>query len=285
MRYIGVLILTVALGLALPAAAGEPLATDTALVTASGATFTAPAGWQVTTSGNRNVLEPPEADSRVALVDVRAANADAAVAAGWAAYLPDAKRPLRLATPQSAPYNGWEERRVFSYETSPNEKAVVYALAWRAGQRWTVVIVDASRATFEKRYAGFSLVTASLRPEGYQREMFTGRKAHPLDAGRIAVLGGFVQDVMKQLDIPGVGLSLIDGGKVVFEGGFGVRTVGKPDPVDADTLFLAASNTKAMTTLLLAEWSTSARCAGTSRSPSSIRRSAWATPRRRGRCW
>ena len=40
---------------------------------------------------------------------------------------------------------------------------------------------------------------------------------------------------------------------MVFEGGFGVKTLGKPDPVDADTLFLAASNTKAMTTLLLAE--------------------------------
>jgi CubicO group peptidase (beta-lactamase class C family) len=41
--------------------------------------------------------------------------------------------------------------------------------------------------------------------------------------------------------------------KVVFEGGFGVKTLGRPDPVDADTLFLAVSNTKAMTTLLLAE--------------------------------
>ena len=130
---------------------------------------------------------------------------------------------------------------------------MVYALAWRAGQDWTVVIVDASRATFEKRNAGFSLTVASLRPKGYQREMFTGRKAHPLDAERIAVLKDFVRGAMEKLDIPGVGLSLIDDGKVVFEGGLGVKTVGKPDPVDADTLFLAASNTKAMTTLLLAE--------------------------------
>jgi len=83
--------------------------------------------------------------------------------------------------------------------------------------------------------------------------MFAGRNPHPLDADRIALLKGFVQDVMQQFGIPGVGLSLIDGGKVAFQGGLGVRTLGKPDPVDADTLFLAASNTKAMTTLLLAE--------------------------------
>ncbi|MDB5516454.1 MAG: serine hydrolase, partial [Tardiphaga sp.] len=217
-----------------------------------GATFTAPVGWSITSAANKTVLEPPEADSHLAILDVQAADADAAVAAAWAGYRSDARRPLRLATPQ-APLNGWEERRLYTYETSPNEKAVVYALAWRAGRDWAVVIVEAAQSTFGKRNSAFSLVIGSLRPKGYQRELFAGRKAHPLDAERIAVLKTFAQDVMQQFDIPGVGLSLIDGGKVVFEGGLGVKTLGKPDPVDADTLFIAASNTKAMTTLLLAE--------------------------------
>lgn len=84
----------------------------------------------------------------LALLDVQATDADAAVAAGWANYRPVARRPLRITTPQ-APHNGWEERQVSSYETSPNEKAVIYALAWRAGRDWTVVIVEASRSTFE----------------------------------------------------------------------------------------------------------------------------------------
>lgn len=255
MRSFNVLGLLLGIGmtvLSAPAFAGEPLQADTHLTTSSGATFTGPTGWRVTVGANKNVLDPPEADSHLVLVDVQAENADAAVAAAWKSYRPDAKRPLRITTPQ-APYNGWEERRVYSYETSPNEKAVVYALTRRAGQDWVVVIVEASQATFEKRNAAFSLTIASLRPKGYQRETFTGKKAHPLDAGRIAVLGAFVQSLMQQYGIPGVGLSLIDNGKVVFAGGFGVRELGKPDPVDADTLFIAASNTKAMTTLLLAE--------------------------------
>ncbi len=251
MHILGVLALAFSIGFA-SAASGQPLAADTALTTASGATFTAPQGWSVTSSPNRIVLEPPEADSRVALIDARAPNVAAAVAAGWASYRPDANRPLRVALPQ-APQNGWEERHVYNYETSPNERAVVYALAWRAGQDWTVVIVEAARATFEKRNAAFSLTIGSLRPKGYQREMFSGKQAHPLDAARIAVLKDFILDVMRQFAIPGVGISLIDGGKVVFEGGLGVKMLGKPEPVDADTLFIAASNTKAMTTLLLAE--------------------------------
>src|SRR5262249_46134315 len=54
------------------------------------------------------------------------------------------------------------------------------------------------------------------------------------------------------LRVPGVAISLYQEGKVVFEGGFGVRELGQPTPVDAETLFMVASNTKSMTTLLLA---------------------------------
>jgi CubicO group peptidase (beta-lactamase class C family) len=57
---------------------------------------------------------------------------------------------------------------------------------------------------------------------------------------------------MKKLGVPGASLALIDNGKVVYEGGLGVRELEKPTPVDAKTLFMVASNTKGMTTLLLA---------------------------------
>jgi len=115
----------------------------------------------------------------------RPRNAAAAVAAGWASYRPEANRALRLATPQ-APHNGWEERHLYSYETSPNEKARDLCAAWRAGKNWTVAIVEATSATFEKRNAAFSLVIGSLRPKGYQRELFTAKQADRLDAARIA---------------------------------------------------------------------------------------------------
>lgn len=58
---------------------------------------------------------------------------------------------------------------------------------------------------------------------------------------------------MDKLGVPGVGLAIIDGRKVVWEGGLGVKELGKPEAVDANTLFMAASNTKGMTTLLLAK--------------------------------
>ncbi len=239
-------------GQSAPPAAGETVEKDAPRATPNGATFTLPAGWKMSTKGSMVVLEPPEPDSHVAIVDVKAKDASAAVAAGWEAYKPGFKRPLKIALPQD-PRNGWEERKAFQYETSPNERAVVSAYAWRAGESWTVVIIDGTEPTIEKRGAPLGLAVQSLRPKGYSRESFAGKKAHPLDEKRLATLKEFVAGGMKLMDTPGVGLAFLDGGKIVWAGGLGVKELGKPDPVGPDTLFIAASNTKALTTLLLAE--------------------------------
>jgi CubicO group peptidase (beta-lactamase class C family) len=236
---------------AVQAAAPERVASDTQRFTSGGAQFTVPAGWSIATQKNLVLLTPPEADTHLVIVDTQAPDAKAAVAAAWAAYKPDAKRPIKLVTPRPA-HEGWDERQEFQYETSPNERAVVVAFAERQGTSWTVLIVDGSEPTVEKRSAPIGLIFQSLRPKGYARESFAGRKANPLDTARIDQLKSFVQSAMQQLGVPGVAMALIDGGKVVYEGGLGVRELGKPDPVDQNTLFMAASNTKGMTTLLLA---------------------------------
>jgi CubicO group peptidase (beta-lactamase class C family) len=93
----------------------------------------------------------------------------------------------------------------------------------------------------------------SIRPGAYQRESFAGRKAGALNAERLEQMKAFVEMAMKKLDVPGAGVAFIENGRVVYEGGFGVKELGRTDPVDANTLFMAASNTKGMTTLLLAK--------------------------------
>jgi CubicO group peptidase (beta-lactamase class C family) len=54
-------------------------------------------------------------------------------------------------------------------------------------------------------------------------------------------------------DVPGVSVVLFDKDKTLIEQGFGVRERGRPEPVTADSLYIIASNTKALTTLLLAK--------------------------------
>lgn len=232
--------------------APELVSADTQRQTPGGATFTVPGGWSMATAKNLVLLMPPEGDTHFAIFDTQAADAKAAVAAAWAAYKPGVNRPIKLVTSQPA-RDGWDERQAFNYETSPNEKATVVAIAERAGNAWTVVILDGSDSTTEKRGSQIGLIFESLRPKGYARESFAGRQPHPLDDAHIQQLKDFVQNAMKVFGVPGVSMALMDRGKVVYEGGLGVRELGKPDPVDENTLFMAASNTKGMTTLLLAE--------------------------------
>ena len=235
-----------------PAAQPQRLSSDTPQTTTLGATFIAPAGWSVEVRGPATILEAPEQDSQIALIDVSAPDADAAAAAAWAAYRPDAKWPLKVAT-ALADQDGWRNRRSYVYETSPNERRTVRATAMQRDNTWTVMIWNLSDSTAEKRLAQVRLVLDRLFPKGYRRETFAGRKALTLDDKRIAQLAAFIEGAQRQLAVPGVALGLVQNGKVVFAGGFGVRALGQPEKVDAETLFMIASNTKPLTTLLLAK--------------------------------
>lgn len=249
------LILALALSSAGTAAAQAPsAAAPPALVrTSAGTSFTLPPGFTQSTTATVTLIGLPEPDSTIAVVEVgKAADAAAATAAAWQAYKPKAGRKVRLLTP-SPPRNGWDEAAATSYETSPAEHVVVQALARRKGERWTVVIIDGKESTFEKRAGAIGQALQSLRPAGFERESFAGKTAHKLDPARLAQLTEFVRTAAEQLEIPGIGFGLIENGRIVYEGGVGVREIGKPEPIDARTKFMIASNTKSMATLLLAK--------------------------------
>src|SRR4051812_48608510 len=65
-------------------------------------------------------------------------------------------------------------------------------------------------------------------------------------------LDATVARAMQQFRVPGVSIAIVKDGKVVVAKGFGVRKLGEPAPVDGDTLFQIASNSKAFTTAALA---------------------------------
>jgi len=235
------------------ASAMGPLAAEAPTKTMSGASFTAPKLWSESQNSALTVLMAPEGDTSLAILDiVKAAGAEHAVAQAWMMYRPSVHYPVKLVSKLPA-QNGWDEREVVDYETSPNERLAVQGIALRRGDTWTVMLVDGHEGTVEKRKAAISLVSSSLRPAGYQRETFVGRRAHPLDATRVEELKSFIQASMKELNVPGVAIALYDNGSVAYEGAFGVRELGKPEPVDANTLFMIASNTKGLSTLLLAK--------------------------------
>ncbi|HET9626988.1 MAG TPA: serine hydrolase domain-containing protein [Kofleriaceae bacterium] len=233
-----------------PASAAPPPTENVQHETPSGATFVVPAGWTLRTRGDLAIVIAPERDSAIAIVSLPAASADAAVAAAWRAYAPTARWPLRSAA-RMAPRDGWSERRHYDYDAATARRDVE-AIAARGADGWTVVLLDLTQATSDRRASQVGLVTGKLHPRGFVPESFRGKRAHALDGARLAELEAFIERARAELEIPGIGVGVIQDGKIVLARGFGVRELGKPAPVDADTLFMIASNTKPLTTLMMA---------------------------------
>ncbi len=65
-------------------------------------------------------------------------------------------------------------------------------------------------------------------------------------------IDGLVDQAVARYQLPGIAVGVIEDGKITYTGTRGELAAGEGQQVDADTLFKIASNTKAMTTALLA---------------------------------
>ncbi len=94
-----------------------------------------------------------------------------------------------------------------------------------------------------------SAVAALTRPAlAAQRGGATPEAAPALDPG---TLDTFISDAVERFGVPGAAVAVVQDGRPVLIQGYGVRELGGDAPVDADTVFQLASNTKPMTAFTL----------------------------------
>jgi CubicO group peptidase (beta-lactamase class C family) len=76
--------------------------------------------------------------------------------------------------------------------------------------------------------------------------------AQPNAEQALQALPTIVQDIMQRSQVPGVAVAVVQHGKTVFAQGFGVRELGKPEPITPETVFLIASVSKSLTASVIA---------------------------------
>jgi hypothetical protein len=138
--------------------------------------------------------------------------------------------------------NGWQDGRSYRYRVPSGEARQLTARAMRHGKSWAVRIDDLAASVASNRASDLQAIREGFVPASYVRESFAGRKAARLDPVRLESLKKFVEDSRRALEIPGVAIGIIQDGRTLFSGGFGVREIGKPGAVDADTLFWARAH-------------------------------------------
>jgi CubicO group peptidase (beta-lactamase class C family) len=219
----------------------------------SGTTMKIADHWTTEPLDDGLTLEGPEGKLKLEYVEIENAESAAeAIATAWSRRAPDFDREL-ITTTDEPGRNGWDSFTDARYKTSPEENRLVAARALHKDALTLVILIDLPIADFQRRQSELSLTLASLLPAGYQREMYTDKAPRPLDEERIAEITAFLERAMEIADVPGLAVTLFDRNQVLFEAGLGVRERGGTEPVTPDTLFLIASNTKPLTTLLMAK--------------------------------
>ncbi len=226
---------------------------DTPMKSASGASFEAPKGWFVTKTGERIVLQTPERDLVLTLLELpNEPDAERAIASAWKKVAPDFKRtPKATTTPPTK--DGWDAITQIVYETGGSEARAVLALARRKAGTQYVLLLDGAAAGLDRRGAQLATIISTFKAPGVEEESLEGRTANTMDASRLRLLETFLRDAMSRAQVPGAAIAIVAGNKVVFEKGFGVRELGKKAPISPKTLFMIGSTTKSLTTLMMAK--------------------------------
>lgn len=238
-------------------ASGDPesvLTQDTPVTTASQATFTAPAAWKLRHGAEAIVLTEPTGEATLYFVELPAVEGQSAVDVSKAAWQKVAPG-FSLAVAQSQalpPSDGWAARAQTLYVTPTAESRTVAAFARRFGKTWYLALVDGKNGALDRRAAQLGAAIESMRVPGMERESFAGKKAAELDAARLERFAAFVDEARAMTGVPGAAIAVVQGGKVLFERGFGVRELGKPAKVTPATRFMIGSTTKSLTTVMMA---------------------------------
>jgi len=121
----------------------------------------------------------------------------------------------------------------------------VAVLARRAGAISVLVAVTACSSP-----TALPLASLSDQPPGLVAAMPLPDNAV---GNAVAKLDGIVAGLMESSGIPGMAVAVVHGGKILYARGFGVRQAGKPEPVDADTVFQLASLSKPIAATVVAQ--------------------------------
>ena len=69
---------------------------------------------------------------------------------------------------------------------------------------------------------------------------------------KLKVLDAYYEQALADWNVPGMAVAIVKDGEIIFSKGYGMRDVNTGDPVDGNTLFAIASNSKAFTSAALA---------------------------------
>ena len=232
------------------AEAAEPAAEETADYKDPEGRFSVPVptNWTVEENEGYTTLLSPEGDIRVHLLTLAEPNLETAVKQGWEEVEPDfALEPGDPLEPPSEP--GIEKTVVINYDGG---NRIAQAFAQLYGGTAYLLLFEGDLAAVQRRSAQVNIIASGFEISGLETTDLTGTEPLTVDETVTGELEAYVTDALKRFGIPGAAVAVVQNGEVVYEGGFGVKSMGGGEPITAETNMMIGSTGKSLTTMLMA---------------------------------
>jgi CubicO group peptidase (beta-lactamase class C family) len=208
-----------------------------------------PIHWQAAQEQGYGLLTDPDNAIKAYVLSVPGTDPEQAISAAWAIVDPSFKlQPVRVDQPPAP--EGVEQEVKIIYDSADPQRLVT-GIGDLVQGRVYVVLIDGSVSALMKRDSQVTTVEG-IQINAAKKQDLTGEKPKALDDQILSQFDAYIRDAMQRASVPGAEVAVIQDGKVVYMKAFGVRTLGKPDPVTTDTLMMIGSTTKAMTTMMMA---------------------------------
>ena len=213
-----------------------------------------PTNWTVDQSEGFVTLLDPNQDFAVSITVVDGTDADMGIIAGWAMIDPSFRPQQQAgAIEQEVPSGpGIDQTLVITYDLGQVSGQIVQAVGLVSGGQTFVMVYRGSLEAATRRASQIQIITSGFTITAVELVDLSGVEPNAFKGAIVSDFEDYVADVMKRLYIPGVSIAVVQGGKIVYSEGFGVKETGQTDPVTSDTLMMIGSTTKSMTTMMMA---------------------------------
>jgi CubicO group peptidase (beta-lactamase class C family) len=160
--------------------------------------------------------------------------------------------------------SGWDAMFQVVYNVPAAESRSAVAILRTLRDRSYLTLIIGSKGSLSRRGAQISELLENWKPEGLTAKSLVGSQRWTWEQKQSAEMASFLRSAMEQMRVPGAAIAIVQGGRIVFAEGFGVRRIGSNEQVRPETQFMIGSSTKPLTTLMMArlvaagnfEWST-----------------------------
>ena len=213
-------------------------------------TVPVPSSWRAETkSGGYVSLSDPDGTIKVYVVVLASDDLRQAILDGWTNVRPDFKF-----SPQQTdelPSDSGVEKTLLLTQVSIDKKTIYYGVGQLVKGQVYLLLYEADLVVAEKRATEIQIITSGFTIVALKKTDLTSVTPKTVDSAITRELETYITATMAKFGIPGSAIAIVQGGKVAYAKGFGVRELGNPSPITPDTYMMIGSTTKPMTALMM----------------------------------